>query len=387
MPINEPKPLKVLMLNYEFPPLGGGAGNANYYLLKELARYPGLKIDLVTSSASSSKEEIFAANIRIHYLNINKKGRQLQYQTNLNILIYTFKAFLFARKLAKNNHYNICHAFFGIPCGFIALFLKLPYVVSLRGSDVPFYNKRFYWLDKIILKYLSHIVWKNASAVTALSKNLVNLARKTSNQKIEIIYNGVDTEKFKPDKLILKKEKTFNLVFAGRLIERKGLTYLIKAFLNLEKKYPELRLQIAGDGPLFKQYLKMINDNQVGNKVILHGFLESENLALLYRKSHLFVLPSLNEALGNATLEALSSGLPIITTDTGAAELINGNGIVVKKKNAKDIEKAIIYYLDKRELLDAQSVISRNIAVKMSWKGAADAYFTIYNKLAQTANL
>ncbi len=120
MPINEPKPLKVLMLNYEFPPLGGGAGNANYYLLKEFARYPELKIDLVTSSASSSKEEKFAANISIHYLNINKKGRQLQYQTNLNILIYTFKAFLFARKLAKNNHYNICHAFFGIPCGFIA---------------------------------------------------------------------------------------------------------------------------------------------------------------------------------------------------------------------------------------------------------------------------
>ena len=73
------------MLNYEFPPLGGGAGNATYYLLKEFSKYDDIEIDFVTSSIDEFKEEKFSKNITIYYLDIGKKGN-LHYQSNKNLL-------------------------------------------------------------------------------------------------------------------------------------------------------------------------------------------------------------------------------------------------------------------------------------------------------------
>jgi hypothetical protein len=65
---------RILILNYEFPPLGGGAGNATYYLLKEFAKDPDLKIDLVTSSIDAFRVEKFSDNITVHLLDIGKGG-------------------------------------------------------------------------------------------------------------------------------------------------------------------------------------------------------------------------------------------------------------------------------------------------------------------------
>lgn len=184
------------MLNYEFPPLGGGAGNATFYLLKEFSRYKDLQIDLVTSSASKYKEERFSDNIKIYYLDISKK-ESLHYQTNRDLLTYTCRSYFFCKNLLKRSTYHLCHAFFGIPCGFVAMKLNIPYIVSLRGSDVPFYNPRFYWLDKLFFKRLSEKIWKNSLRVIANSKGLRELTLKSfSSQKIEVICNGVDVEHF-----------------------------------------------------------------------------------------------------------------------------------------------------------------------------------------------
>ena len=145
--------MKILMLNYEFPPLGGGAANACFHFLKELTKIKNLKIDLITSSTFSFKKEKFSSNINIYYLNIGKNKRNLHFQTSKDLFFYSLRAYFFAKKLIKKNNYNLIHAWFGIPSGLIAFLLKKPYIVSLRGSDVPFYNPRFYWLDKICFKH------------------------------------------------------------------------------------------------------------------------------------------------------------------------------------------------------------------------------------------
>jgi len=135
------------MLNYEFPPLGGGAGNASYYMLREFSKYHDLNIDLITSSADKYRVEQFAENISIHFLDIHKNNTALHYQSNKNLITYTMKVYFYAKKLRKQKSYDLCHAFFGIPCGAIALLLGVPYIVSLRGSDVPGHNERFALAD------------------------------------------------------------------------------------------------------------------------------------------------------------------------------------------------------------------------------------------------
>ncbi|MGE5410118.1 MAG: glycosyltransferase family 4 protein, partial [Clostridiales bacterium] len=221
---------KILMLNYEFPPIGGGAAIANYYLLKEFARNPNLKIDLVTSGSSNKFEvEQFSDNIRIFKLNICKKDPH--YWTMSEILRWTWKAYRLSRRLVNENNYDLCHCWFGWPPGMIGYLFrkKVPYIIALRGSDVPGYNARLKALDKLIFKLVSRVIWENAKVVTALSGNLKKLAEKTFDEiDIEIVFNGVDSDKFKP--VVNKSGFNIGILFVGRLIRRKGIINLLKAF-------------------------------------------------------------------------------------------------------------------------------------------------------------
>lgn len=374
--------MRVLFFNYEYPPLGGGAANATFYLLREFSKMPGLEVDLVTSSVDKDYHlEKAGENINVHRLPIGKNPQTLHYQSQKELLVYSWRAFRFSKKLMKEKKFDLCLAFFGIPCGFIAMILGLPYIVSLRGSDTPFYSARFYWLDKLIFQRLSKLIWKRAAKVVALSHDLVILAQKTSaNQKIEVVYNGINTEEFQPDPVVLFQEKTFNILSVGRLIERKGLIYILEALKNLSPKYPLLKLLVAGDGPLKADYLKYAEQNNLQDKVEFMGIVDHGHIAKIFQRSHVFVLASLNEALGNVTQEALASGLPLITTKTGAAELLEENGFIVAKKSAAEIQRALEKLIADEELRKKMSAKSRELALRMSWENTAKKYLEIFRE-------
>lgn len=370
------------MLNYEYPPLGGGAANATKYLLREFSGMDDLAIDLVTSSVSSYREEQFSENIRIYFLDIGKDNTSLSYQNIKDLLLYSWEAYCLSWKLRKRKRYDLVHAFFGVPCGYIAMKLDLPYIVSLRGSDVPFYNRRFYWLDKLFFKRLSRKVWSKAENVVALSHDLAQLAARIDPaRRITVIRNGIDTVNFYPDRDIRNKENTFNLLFVGRLIERKGVGFLLEAFRDLACRYDNLRLFIAGEGPLMSTYSNYVIRNGLKDKVVFFGRVEHGELNRIYKLASVFILPSLNEALGNVTLEAFASGLPIITTRTGAAELVEENGFIISKASVSDIKKRIVHYLKNPELIELHGARSREIAEFMSWRKTAGRYKEIYEQI------
>lgn len=375
--------MRILFLNYEYPPLGGGAANATFYLLREFAKMPDLEIELATSSVDGNYHlEKVGNNIKIHHLPIGKNPKNLHYQTQKDLLVYSWKAYFFSRKLVKENKFDLTLAFFGIPCGFLAMLLGLPYVVSLRGSDVPFYNERFKILDNLFFRWLSLLIWKKARAVAANSHDLAELAKQTSRtQKINIIYNGINMEEFKPVPEVLAREKTFNVLFVGRLIERKGLIYLLEAVKNLAPEYPQIRLLVVSDGPLMDEYQKYASENNIGEVVKFFGKIDHGEVAKVFQKSHVFVLPSLSEALANVTQEALASGLPIITTKTGAAEMIEGNGLIIGKMSSREIEEALEKLMADENLRLAMAQKSRQIAEKYSWGRTAEEYMKIFGEI------
>lgn len=367
--------MKILMLNYEFPPLGGGAGNATFYLLREIATLNSIEIDLVTSSVTGYKQEKFSDNITIHYLDIGKNNKNLHYQSNRDLIIYTLKAYYYCKKLLNKEKYTLCHSFFGIPCGFISMLLRLPYIVSLRGSDVPFYNYRFYWYDKLIFKYLSSFIWRKAAKVTVNSAGLKELALITSpRQKFDIIYNGIDNDDFKP---CLNKDQSrgdqFKIISVGRLIQRKGYQFLIEAMRGIQG----IELTIIGDGVLLKELMDLADN--YGLNVIFLGELSHDQIADHLKQADVFVMPSLNEGMSNAILEAMACGLPIITTDVGGSkELINSNGLVVKKESAAELRSAIDLLKNDSTLRSKMGKESTLQAEKFSWKNVALSYLNIY---------
>jgi len=370
--------MKILMLNYEFPPLGGGAGNALFYILREFSGYSDLHVDLITASYGVYREESYSENIKIYFLDIGKR-KNPHYQTCWDLLAYTWRCSLFCGELLKKKRYDLCHAFFGIPCGFIAMKLKVPYIVSLRGSDVPYYNLRFYWLDRLFFRALSGKIWRGARKVTANSNGLKMLAlRSHPSQKIEVICNGVDTEKFRPDRH--NRSDVLRVLCVSRLIGRKGIEYLIKALAEL-KRY-NIELVIAGEGDRKEKLEKLASGLGVSSSIEFRGYVAPGSLPGIYNSSDVFVLPSLSEGMSNAVLEAMACGLPVVITDTGGtSELLDGNGFIIEKNDSGSIVTALRKFLNSRELITRMGARSREIALSMGWREIAEKYRAVYRSL------
>ncbi len=361
------------MLNYEFPPLGGGTSIANYYILKELAKIENLEIHLVTSSVDKFKIEEFSENIKIHFLDIGKNGN-LHFQSITDLLKYSFKAYKYCKELIKQKQFQFIHAFFGIPSGFIAMKLGLPYIVSLRGSDVPFHTPRFKLLDILLFKQLSKQIWKKAKFVIANSKGLREEALQTnSQQKIEVIYNGVDTNEFKPFGES-RESKITTFISTGRLAEHKGYRYLIEALRGFKK----VKLILVGGGKQ-KEELQALS-SKFNVQMEFKGKLEHTQIVAELQKADIFVLPSVTEGMSNSLLEALACGLPVLVTNVGgSAELVKENGFIVEKENSEALREKIKIYLKDKDLLKKQGENSRKKAETMSWKKVVEEYFEIYN--------
>lgn len=369
--------MRILLLNYEYPPIGGGASTATFNLLKQLSGRDDIEIDLITSSVGDYREEQHSENIKIYFLDIGKKD-DLHNQSNKDLLSYSKKALKLGKKLKKEKEYDLVHAFFGIPCGFIAKKLKLPYIVSLRGSDVPFYSEKYWLYDKLVFQRLSRKIWKKARFVVANSEGLKKLAQETNpKQEIGVIYNGVDTEMFAPAEI---KPEEFTVISTSRFEPRKGLEYLVEGFAKFHKKHKTGKLILIGEG---SQYWKM--ENQVRNQGIKEatefvGALERKQMPPWYQKADVFVLPSLNEGMSNSLLEALASGLAIVATDTGGTkELVDeSNGVVVKKKSGDEVAGALEELFENKGVLEKMKKTSRKKAEGMSWDKMVEGYIKIY---------
>lgn len=382
--------MRILFLNYEYPPLGGGAANATQYILEEYSKIPDLSVDLITSSIDEKYyEEKIGNNIKIYRIPIGKNSKNLHYQSQKDLLVYSWKAYFYAKKLIAQNKYDLTHSFFTVPCGFLSLVFKkkykIPYIISLRGADVPGYAERFSFIYKLLTPLIKKI-WKNSAEVISNSQGLKELALKANpKQKIDVIYNGIDIKKFTPNISLKNNDKFIITPGASRLTSRKGLKYLIEAVQKLSQKYPQIKLEIMGSGKEEKEKLeKLVANLNIQDKVEFLGRIPREETFSYYQKSDVFVLPSLNEGMSNAMLEALSSGLPIIATDTGGSkELIKEgeNGYIIKMKNSDDIAQKLEKLINNPELKKRMGENSRKKALELSWEKVAKKYFNLYKEV------
>ncbi|MCD4841465.1 MAG: glycosyltransferase family 4 protein [Methanosarcinales archaeon] len=370
--------MRVLMLNYEYPPLGGGGSNACKYILEDFA-HRNLDVDLVTSSSNIFETETIGNSVTIYKLPINKKD--IHYWTQREIIAYSWKARKFIKKLMEENEYDICHAFFSVPCGAIAYLFrdKIPYIVSLRGSDVPGFNDRF-GFQYVFLKPIIKKVWRDAKAVVSNSQGLKELALKTSSsQEISVIYNGIDVSEFDPN-FDKRDNNEIKIVCVARLIERKGLKYLIEAIGELKDN--NIKLIIVGEGNQEEELNKLSVELKISDSVDLKGYVSHDRIADIYKSSDVFVLPSLNEGMSNALLEAMGTGLPVIVTDTGGThELIDGNGIIVPMGDSNAIAEAIRGLMNDPDTRMRMGTRSREIAEQMGWSTVSEAYLRLYEEL------
>jgi L-malate glycosyltransferase len=365
------------MLNNEYPPLGGGQASANKSIMDALQEMNYLiEIEIITSSTDKFKKEKTSLG-EIFYLNIGKKNKNLHYQNIKDLLNYSAKSFFFAKRAIKKQAYDLIVAWASVPSGFIAWLLnkryKIPYIILLRGPDVPFHEVKWEILDKLVLQFISPVIWKNAFKVIANSEKLKKLAQKSAkNQHISVIENGVDFYFWKNDsKKVLSEFEKIIVLSVGRISKIKGFDLVIKAISSVDNK--NIEYWIVGDGPEKNHLIGLSEKLNCSEKVKFLGIKDRTELRQIYHSSTIFCLPSYNEGMSNALLEAMTTGLPVIVTNVGGTnELVSGNGIVVEKGDPLAISEAIKEILSNDETYNQMSDKSVEIASQKSWKTKTD---------------
>jgi glycosyltransferase involved in cell wall biosynthesis len=373
--------MRILMLDNEFPPLGGGTGVVNEHLLKELTAYPDIEVDLVTSSRTPRNYETvrFAERITIYKAPVD--NRNIHHSTNVELLRYAWRGLQVSRRLLAQHHYDLSFAFAGVPAGVLSWMLKLthdlPYLVSLQGPDVPGFEARYNYLYPVLTPLL-RVIWSQAAVVTAISQDHQRLAQRTlPTLPIPIIYNGVDIETFGATP-IARKDGAVNVLCVGRLIERKGQQHLLRAFAQLRAQvHQSLRLTLAGTGDAEASLRALARELGIADLVTFMGFVSREDMPAVYRQADIFALPSQNEGMSIALLEAMASGLPVVVTATGGtAELVTEgvNGCIVPWADVSALTTALARLARDAESRQRMGQANRQHVQRFSWPHITQEY-------------
>ncbi len=326
---------RVLVLNYEFPPLGGGASPVSYELAKRLSESGDYDIDVVTMHYKGLlKYEEVNLNMRIHRVACLRSKKEMCYPWEQ--LTYLVTAYFKCRQLIKKQPYDINHTHFIIPTGVLSLVLKkqfgLPYVITSHGSDVLGYNKRFKKLYPLLIKPWKRVLDNAKTIITPsnfLKGEILKVYPEFNTKEIVVIPNGIDTSKFTP------QLKTKTIFSSGRLFPNKGFQYLIQAVSDEDLGW---EVHIAGDGPMRTELEEMAKKSKT--KVFLHGWLDNNGKEYkdLLEQASIFVSASELESFGMVIAEAMNAGCALVCVEnTGASEMGGDSTSKVISKSSESI--------------------------------------------------
>lgn len=364
------------MLSNEFPPLGGGMATVLECILREYSHLEGLEIDLVTSTHENSRiEEKFAGNINVIRLPV--AGGCIHHATNRDLLTYAGKSLRESLRLTREQNYNIVMAWSSVPAGLVALVLQrlrgIPYVVRLTGPDIPGFEARYDYLYPILRPILRRI-WRNSSAIIAKCNAEAELLERSFKEKHAIIVPNACIAQNHASPKLISQGAPLRLLCVARLIERKGHRLLFGALAQLKASSILTRLTLVGSGDLDCELQELGRQLDISELLDFRGYIARESMRDIYASHDVFVLPSFQESMSVAALEALGAGLPLILTRGGGSEeiLADGlNGFLVDCGSSAGIAEAILKIERDRALIPLFSEQSRKKAHDFSWSSAA----------------
>lgn len=330
--------MRILFLNYEFPPLGGGASPVSYNIVAGYVK-AGHFVSVVTMGFRGLPEYEFLDGVHVYRVPCWRSSKEMCYPWEQ--LTYILSAKRFLRKHLRTQNYDRVHVNFLVPTGLIGLWLKkqygLQYIVSSYGSDIPGYNPdRFTFLHRFTGPWLRKIL-VNSSGAYAASNYLAELGNQISDVKYSVIREGMDPNIFLP----MKKEKI--ILSTGRLLERKGFHYLLQAVHDEDLG---VEVHICGDGPMRPSLEKMASTSKT--KIIFHGWLNnrSDEYKTLLGRAMIYCLVSKKENASVSLLEAMSAECAVITSNVaGCPESVGGAGVIIPPEDVQALRRALFQLL------------------------------------------
>lgn len=382
------RPLRLLFINYEYPPLGGGAATASRHLIREWTAM-GCEVEVLTSRFPGLPrcEQTDGATVRRLWAARRRRDRGRIDEMSLFMAGATWAGLAAALRRRP----DAVIAFIGIPAGPPAWLINrltgVPYVVALRGGDVPGFRCEGIDAFHRLLAPFTRLMWRQAAAVTANSAGLSALARAFApDLAVPVIHNGVDAGLFRPDPTKAAMERDgdapVRLLAVGRLVAQKGVDVLLNALAmpGLERA----ALDVVGDGDWRDRLEGQAAALGLTDRVRFLGWLDRAELAEIYRSVDVFVLPSRDEGMPNVVLEAMASGLPVAASRVaGAEDLVaeGETGFLVPPEDADALAAALRKLTDDADLRAVLGARGRaRVEAEFTWRAAATAYLDLLRR-------
>jgi teichuronic acid biosynthesis glycosyltransferase TuaC len=318
----------------------------------------------------------------------------VQWLPNLEIIsqYYSLRKWVRASGLCAGE-IDVVHAHRLFPTGGVALklakHLGLPLVCSARGSDVHTHPQQ----NRLIKSSVQQVITE-ADHLLAVSHNLAIEIQELAPTKkpVQVIYNGVDTEVFRPvtNQLFLREKKGLpnaglGVCAVGRLAPDKGALELLAAFSIIAEQKKDIWLCFVGDGPLKSVIQDKIQEYSLVGRVFVSGFCLHHEVAEWINAADVVIHPSYKEGLPNAVLEAMACQKPVIATNVGGIPEIITNGItglLISPHSITDIVDALQWLLQEPELMLSLASNARIfVCEKFSWSHFAYKQVKVYRDL------
>ena len=387
-----PSPLRILLINYEYPPVGGGGGNNTRHIARALAHLGHTPFVLTAACGDLPRHEVTDG---VTIVRIPALRRRPDRCTVAEMIVFMLAAMRAAPAYAREWKIDAAIAYFGLPSGPVGWMLKrtrqVPYVIYMQGGDVPGFiypGLGFYHaLTGGLLRYL----WRDAYTVAGLCRDLCERARRHSpRQDFRIMHPGADVRGIAA-KTDYAPREAVELLFVGRLVRQKGLDILFEALATID---PALKwhLTLVGDGPERAALLEQAQRLGLADRIALRGWVKKEQLAAIYRGGDVFVLPSRDEGFANVLLEAMAAGLPIMGTyvsGTDDAVVDGATGYIVQPGDMPALATALAKLLSDAGLRERMGRAARARAeAQFDWQMLAEQWVSLLNEAitAQTAH-
>ncbi len=313
----------------------------------------------------------------------------------MQLIPFCICQFLIALRTIKRERIDIIHSHWILPQGMIGALIRMitgiPHITSIHGTDIHLVHTRkvFHPFMKMIA-YYSQYITANSSHTHRLFMEVIS----STQTKTAIIPMGIHPEQFSGQSYV-KKKKRITILFVGRLIQWKGVTYLIHAIKLVISRGWDVHLNIIGNGPEKEELQQFTHTLGIPSNVHFLGNMERKQLLSQYKNADLFVLPSIvyknqTEGLGVVLLEAMASGVPVIGSNIGGIPDIikdDVNGLLVPPGDPQALADAIIRILKNPDLAERfRKAGQETVRDRFSWDVITDQFVEVYQEILKESH-
>lgn len=314
----------------------------------------------------------------------------------MQVPFFVFAQLVACLRLLARGDFKCIHAHWILPQGLVAVFIKrvlhreLRIVCTAHGADL-------YTFHGGLAGSLKSWVVRNVDTLAVVSDAMVQdaVALGARRKYVRVAPMGVDTKSLFVPPADQAQRIPRRLLFAGRLVEKKGVRFLLDALQMLVPEYPDIHLFIAGDGPLRGVLEGHTANLRLGPHVTFLGALTQESLAARYQSAAVAVFPFViaeggdREGLGLVTVEAQSCGCPVIASDLDVVRGVISDGetgLLTRSGDSRDLARSIRLVLDDAALASKLARNGRASAVaRFGWERAAGLYVDLFRELLGTS--